>query len=138
MTVTITIPGLPPTANDRHYIGDDDHLHTRSTVKRWHGTVAAYGRHAMQRRPLFTVPVRVRIVFRVSRKRRRDIDAGIKDTLDGMSGRAATKRKPAQVGTVLANDRLVRHLEVELVEVASAKDEATVVTVEDVADIGVG
>jgi len=120
MSVVITVPGLPPTSNSRigaHVAKGRAVLHRIKGATSWQTTVGAYGRQAMGRRPLIGERVGVRLVFRVGPLRRRDVDAGVKDTLDGLSG------------SVLADDRLVRVLSVELEEVASAKDEATVIEV---------
>lgn len=121
MLVTFTVPGLPPTANNRlgtHIVKGRAVLHRSNGATSWQATVGAYGRQAMGRRPLIAERVEVRLVFRVGPMRRRDVDAGVKDTLDSMSL------------TVFTDDRLVRSLSVTLEDVASAKDEATVVTVE--------
>ena len=121
MSVTMTIPGLPPTSNSRlgaHVVGGKARLHRSKGASSWQSTVGAYGRLAMGRRPLIAERVEVRLVFRVGPLRRRDVDAGVKDTLDGLTG------------AVLTDDRLVRVLSVELEDVGSADDESTAVTVE--------
>lgn len=121
MLVTFTVPGLPPTANNRlgtHIVKGRAVLHRSKSASSWQSTVGAYGRLAMGRRPLIAERVEVRLVFRVGPLRRRDVDAGVKDTLDGLTG------------AVLTDDRLVRVLSVELEDVGSAKDEATEVTVD--------
>lgn len=126
--VTFTVPGLPPTANARLYVGDDGHTHTRRGVKSWQDTVAAYGRIAMGRSPVITEPVVVVITYFCGPKRRRDVDAGGKDTLDGLAGRAARGKRSARSGTVIANDKQVKAL-LQVVEPCGAKDEATRVVV---------
>ena len=121
MTLTFTIPGLPPSANVRlgaHVTKGRAMLPRNKGATSWQSTVGAYGRLAMGRLPLITTRVAVRIVFRVGPARRRDVDAGVKDTLDGL------------VPSVLADDRLVRSLTVDLID--SAKEsESTTITVLD-------
>lgn len=121
MTITFTIPGLPPPANARlgaHVTKGRAVLHRNKGATSWQSTVGAYGRLAMGRQPLITTRVAVRIVFRVGPARRRDVDAGVKDTLDGL------------VPSVLADDRLIRSLTVDLIDCAK-EDESTTITVLD-------
>lgn len=119
MTLTFTIPGLPPSANARlgaHVTRGKAVLHRNKGATSWQATVGAYGRLAMGRRPLITTRVAVRIVFRVGPMRRRDIDAGIKDSSDAL------------ISTILTDDRLIRSLTVDLEDVPR-EDESTTITV---------
>jgi len=130
--ITLTIPGLPPTANTRigaHVINGKAKLHRSKGATSWQATVGAYGRIAMGRRAVITDKVDVRLVFRCGPRRRRDVDGGVKDTLDGLSGRAKRGDRAAVPGAVIADDRQVRRLVVELEDVADEEDEATVIEV---------
>lgn len=121
MTLTFTIPGLPPSTNARlgaHVTKGRAVLHRNKGATSWQSTVGAYGRLAMGRQPLITTRVAVRIVFRVGPARRRDVDAGVKDTLDSLTN------------TVFTDDRLVRSLTVDLIDCAK-EDESTTITVLD-------
>lgn len=121
MTITFAIPGLPPPANARlgaHVTKGRAVLHRNKGATSWQSTVGAYGRLAMGRQPLITTRVAVRIVFRVGPARRRDIDAGLKDSFDGLTG------------SVLADDRLIRSLTVDLIDCAK-EDESTTITILD-------
>lgn len=98
MVVRFAVPGLPPSANERigaHVHHSKAKLHRKEAATAWQDTVAAYGRAAMARRPLIDVPCVVLIVFSLTPKRRRDTDAGIKDTQDGLRQ------------SVIVDDRLV-------------------------------
>ena len=80
--------GLPPCSN-RRLVATADGLKRRKGVSSWQTGFGLAARLAMRTaglaEPLDGDVVAV-IVFNLSPKRRRDIDSGIKDTLDALSG----------------------------------------------------
>lgn len=120
--VTFTIPALPPCANARLKANGAASakagrpFRTSSEVKAWRSTAGAFARAAMSagRVPKFTSRVAVAIVYHLGPAHRRDIDSGVKDTLDALTG------------IVWTDDRLARRMTVDLADGGTGTTEVTV------------
>lgn len=123
--VRIDIPGLPPALNDRKLLVRGIPMN-RPAVKKFQRTAAASGLAAMAvagHRRMFEGPIVAVVDFVLGAHRRRDVDASLKDALDGLQG------------TVYRNDRQIVQLQSRQVPAArlSARlwRESTVVYVAD-------